>query len=75
MRLEDPRDTNKRFFRSGDRLINLNGAWYFATREGDHGPFESREAAQAALESFTCEKNDLYSFQKSREQFAEANRR
>ncbi len=70
MRLEDPRDSEKRYFRSSDRLITLNGAWYFTTREGEQGPYPSREAAQEALEFFTCEKNDLHSFQQSREQFA-----
>ena len=69
MRLEDPRDSDKRYFRSSDRLISQNGSWYFLTREGEQGPYSSREAAQDALEFFTCEKNDLYSFQKSRERF------
>jgi hypothetical protein len=70
MRLEDPRDSNKRYFRSSDRLITQNGAWYFTTREGEQGPYPSREAAEEALEFFTCEKNDLHSFQQSRELFA-----
>ncbi len=68
MRIEDPRDSNKRYFRATDRLVCLNGAWYFTTREGEHGPFASREIAQDELEFFTSEKSDLYSFQKSREQ-------
>ena len=70
MRIEDPRDSQKRYFRSSDRLVCLNGAWYFTTREGEQGPFESRERAQEELDFFTSEKSDLYSFQKSREDFA-----
>ena len=69
MRLEDPRNSDKRYFRSTDRLICQNGDWYFLTREGEQGPYPSREAAREALEFFTSEKSDLYSFQKSREQF------
>ena len=71
MRLEDPASSTKRYFRSTDRLISLNGAWYFTTREGEQGPYPSREAARDALEYFCCEKSDLHSFQKSRELFAQ----
>jgi len=67
MRLDDPRDSNKRFFRASKRLLMLNGAWYFSTREGERGPFPSREAAEKELMLFTQEVNELQSFQKSRE--------
>ena len=50
MRLEDPRDSDKRYFRSSDRLICQNGDWYFLTREGEQGPYPSREAAREATD-------------------------
>jgi len=42
-------------FRSG-RLFNVGSEWYFATREGDRGPFPSREEAEATLTLFLREK-------------------
>jgi hypothetical protein len=63
-RREDNED--KTYFRS-DRLFSMNGQWYFSTREGDCGPFASREVAHAALARFIHEKIELDSFQKSRE--------
>ncbi len=42
-------------FRS-DRFYSEGGQWYFAVRRGpDQGPFSTREAAEAALESFLAE--------------------
>ncbi len=35
-------------FRSG-RMFSIGTEWYFATREGDRGPFQSREEAEAEL--------------------------
>ena len=36
-------------FRSG-RYFNIDTRWYFACREGkDHGPFDSKGEAEAAL--------------------------
>jgi hypothetical protein len=63
-RREDNED--KTYFRS-DRLFLMNGQWYFGSREGDCGPFASREVAHAALARFVHEKVALDSFQKSRE--------
>jgi Domain of unknown function (DUF6316) len=56
----------KTYFRS-DRLFSMNGQWYFGTREGDCGPYASREAAKVALSRFINEKIELDAFQKSRE--------
>ncbi len=40
-------DTNEgRLFRSGSRFYQLNGSWFYATREGEHGPFDTREDAE-----------------------------
>ncbi len=42
-------------FRS-DRFYCEDGQWFFAIRRGpDQGPFASREAAEAALETFLAE--------------------
>ena len=45
----------KTYFRSGERIFQANGVWWFGTREGDHGPFDSREAAQDALVQFVLD--------------------
>ncbi len=66
MRSTDPKDSNKRYFRSGDRIVNLNGAWFFAAREGDLGPFPTREIAQREVQRFMLERQELDHFQQSR---------
>ena len=46
-------DTAKQKYpRSTERLFRRQGQWYFQTREGDRGPFNSREAAKVELERF-----------------------
>ncbi len=47
------------YFRSGTRVFNLNGAWYFATREGNQGPFPSKADAQRQALQFA---NDCVSW-------------
>lgn len=42
-------------FRSG-RMFSIGAEWYFATREGDKGPFPSREEAEAELALYLREK-------------------
>ena len=66
MRVEDPRESNKRYFRASKRVISLNGAWYFTTREGERGPFSSPEEADLQLRRFKAEMSELQAFQKSR---------
>jgi uncharacterized protein DUF6316 len=63
MRRSDP--DNKTYFRS-QRIFCTNGQWYFATREGEHGPYSSRSRAEAALATFVNEKVELDRFQESR---------
>jgi hypothetical protein len=65
MRRHEDED-EKTYFRS-DRIYSMNGQWYFGTREGDCGPFVSREGALAALARFVNEVVELGPFQKSRE--------
>ena len=39
-------------YRSGSRFQQQSGQWYFQTREGDRGPFDSREAAELELQRY-----------------------
>lgn len=57
----------KSYFRSPDRVFQINGAWYFATREGDQGPFASEAQAQMEIERLITKKTELARFQKARE--------
>ncbi len=66
MRVEDPRESNKRYFRAGKRVFSLNGAWYFTTREGERGPYPSPGEADLQLRRYKEEMCELQSFQKSR---------
>ena len=67
MRRCDPSDNGRSFFRSSTRIFNLNGAWYFGTREGDQGPFTRRELALREIASYADDRVSLEKFQKSRE--------
>lgn len=49
---------DKTYFRS-ERLFCMNGQWYFCAREGDHGPYTSREKAERALKRFVGDKLEL----------------
>jgi hypothetical protein len=60
-------ETARKYFRSETRVFNLNGSWYFATREGDQGPFFAREHADAEALRYANERLVLGGFQKSRE--------
>jgi len=50
MRKHDPEQ--KTFFRSEERIFQVNGAWWFSIREGESGPYPSRDAARDALTQF-----------------------
>ena len=65
---DNPKD-NVSYYRS-ERLFVMNGDWYFSTREGDEGPFATRQQAEAALDFFVTGKIELAHFQKSREEGA-----
>jgi len=60
----DDRD-HKTYFRS-QRIFCTNGQWYFATREGERGPYGTRSRAEGALAMFVNEKVELDGFQRSR---------
>ncbi|MEQ8692494.1 MAG: DUF6316 family protein [Pseudomonadales bacterium] len=66
MRKED-KEPDKRYFRSSDRFVRLNGEWYFSTREGDCGPFRDEKTAQRELQRYIVSQQDLKNFQRGRE--------
>lgn len=68
MRRTDPKDSKKRYFRARDRIVNLNGAWYFGAREGDVGPYPTRSTAESEVQRFLLERQHLSKFQRSRQQ-------
>ena len=70
MRRTDSPDTTRSYFRSAERVFALNGQWFFGTREGEIGPFVSREEARSEIARLIREKNDLELFQTLREQQA-----
>lgn len=48
MRYDDT-DREGVYFRSSSRLFRLNGDWFFASREGDLGPFRTEQEAEVEL--------------------------
>ncbi len=44
----------KHYFRVGDRFFRIDEKWFYTTREGDEGPFGSREQAEAHLRTFVA---------------------
>lgn len=45
--------TSADFPRAATRFYQSHGGWYYATREGEHGPFADRQAAEADAERYT----------------------
>ena len=43
-------------FRAPDRLFSVGSQWFFTAREGDNGPYETREYAEAALAHFLLQR-------------------
>ena len=67
MRRKDPKHSNRRYFRSQDRVFAQNGQWFFASREGELGPFATRESAIKESARYGQERRELDRFQKARE--------
>ena len=65
IRYDDP-VTARRYFRSDDRVFQMNSQWYFAAREGDQGPFRSHDAANREVVTYAAAMRDLRDFQQSR---------
>ena len=70
MRSTDPKDSDRRFFRSPERIVCMNGQWYFATREGECGPFASKEIARREVERYLTERDALRGFERARREEA-----
>ncbi|MCZ6771030.1 MAG: DUF6316 family protein [Proteobacteria bacterium] len=67
MRPGDVKGDKNRYFRSEARVFNLNGSWYFATRERDQGPFDSRRIADEEAYRYADEQVVLGRFKRSLE--------
>ena len=65
MRCTDPEDEIRSYFRSDDRLLMMNGEWYFSTRDGEVGPFKNVHDATREIEQYVKEREDLQQFQAS----------
>ena len=48
-------DRGRTYFRSEARIFHQNGVWYFATREGDQGPFAREDVARREAARYTAE--------------------
>lgn len=68
MRKTDKPEDKKCYFRASGRTFQMNGAWFFSSREGDVGPFQSQKAAEVELTRYVNEQVALGEFQQSREQ-------
>jgi hypothetical protein len=66
MRRTDSESYTKRYFRAQERVFAMNGQWYFTAREGDVGPFRTRERALDEVARYARERQDLERFQNSR---------
>lgn len=58
----------KCYFRSAERVIHMNGSWYFVTREGEEGPYPTECEAQLEVARFISEQTELQNFQAAREE-------
>ena len=66
MRRTDPENTTRSFFRAQDRVFSLNGQWFCATREGEVGPFPTRDRALCEVARYIEERDALERFQQAR---------
>ena len=53
MRKSDAKE--KTHFRAKDRVFQINDDWWFATRDGDRGPFASKKVAAEELANYVRE--------------------
>jgi hypothetical protein len=51
-RKTDTEPDNVAHFRAGSRIFRLNDEWYFSSREGEHGPFQTEQDAVMELETY-----------------------
>ena len=65
MRRTDPAGQTRCFFRSEERVFALNGEWFFASRDGECGPYLSREHAAIEVVRYVRGLHDLDHLQQS----------
>ncbi len=53
MRKSDEQE-DRHYFRMGDRFFRVENQWFYTTREGNEGPFNSREQAENHLKTFVA---------------------
>jgi hypothetical protein len=53
MRKDDSKE--KTYFRAKDRVFHINDGWWYAKREGDRGPWPSKQAAADELTAYIRE--------------------
>lgn len=59
----DDIDPGKRYFRSSERVCRVNDRWYFASREGDQGPYASESEVELNLQRYVRAMGDLAQMQ------------
>ena len=52
IRKTDTEPDNVAHFRAGSRIFRMNNEWYFSSREGEHGPFQTEQGAVMELETY-----------------------
>ena len=52
MRKSDDNNKKRKYFRAGTRFFRVGTEWFYTTREGDEGPFESEIAASRHLNGY-----------------------
>ena len=52
MRKSDGQKGSASHFRAADRVMRMNDQWWFTTREGDMGPYNTRDEAEAAVTTY-----------------------
>jgi hypothetical protein len=52
IRKNDSDDVTRSYFRTNDRFFQANGHWYFSAREGDIGPFRTRDQARREAKAY-----------------------
>jgi len=67
MRRTDPENSTRSYFRAQDRVFTQNGQWFFTAREGEVGPFNTRDTAIKEVCRYVQERRDLERFQRARE--------
>ncbi len=55
----DDIDKDRQFFRSPQRICRVNELWYFASREGDQGPYRSEGEVRSELDRYVTAASDL----------------